>query len=104
MSFPVDYSGAWAVLDGIEDGTISPPLSATTAAVKVRKDLPTGKELSGGAFGIAPTDDAFFLWATGGTAPQQEGKLTVGAVSWTILQVVRRPDSAFWRIIARKRV
>lgn len=101
MSFPVDYSESWRVLDGVLDATLRPPASETDANVKARKDVLTAREISGGAFGIAPTDDAFWIW---GAAPQQEGRLTIGAESWTVLQVTARPDGAYWRITARKRV
>lgn len=101
MSWSVDYSDSWQFVDGVTDGTIYPPASNTGTAVKVRSDLITHRELAGGAFGITPTDSAFHVWLA---TPLQEGRLVIGSVSYTVLSVEPRPDGAYCRVLARKRV
>ena len=88
-------------MDGVDDATIYPPQSDSGTAVKVRKDTLTRKEISGGVFGIMPTDEAFFVWLA---VPVQEGRLVVDSESWNVLSVDVAPDGAMCRAIVRKRV
>lgn len=96
-----DRSDSWKWIDGVDDASIYPPQSDSATAVKVRKDTLTRKEISGGVFGIMPTDEAFFVWLA---VPVQEGRIVVGSESWTVLSVDVAPDGAMCRAIVRKRV
>ena len=102
MSWAVDYSDAWRALDGVQDAELYLPNSATkTADVKVRADTLTAREIAGGAFGIGPTDDAWFVW---GAEPVQEGRIVIGSASYTVLSVERSPHGGYVRVATRKRV
>lgn len=106
MAYVVDYAADYAHVDGVEAASYAPLSGDAVTGVKVRRGSLSRLERSGSVLGVAPSDVPFVVWLStlGGATLDQEAILTVGAVAYTVLSFVSRPDGAQARLICRKRL
>jgi len=97
--YAVDYSGAYAHIDGVVDASYTAP-GGSAESIHVRRATLTRGDLSGGTFGVSPRDVVFVAWAIAGDATPN-GRLTVAGSTYRVIQSSRRGDSAQQRIICR---
>lgn len=102
MTWTTDYSADWQFIDGVTDGTYTPP-GGSGSAVKVLRDRLTRRDLSGGPLGIDPTDVPWVVWLLSADA-QPQGTLAVGSDTFTVISNETRADGAQQRLICRKQV
>lgn len=104
MSYIVDYSANYAHVDGVEDATLTPLTGSAVNNVKVRRGTLAINDIQGSTIGLRPGDVPFVVWlgTLQGAALTAEATLTVGSVSYKILSVATRGDTAQARIVCRQ--
>ncbi len=107
MAGVIDYSGAWAFVDGVEVATyINQAGTTITADAKVKRTGFNASALSGsGIFDVQADDQAFAIWAENmdGNVPKIGDSITIGSEVWNIVAIPPdRGDGAQWAVIGRK--
>lgn len=103
MAYAVDYSDDWQHVDGVEDGTYTPP-GGSAQAVKVRRSELRRSDIQGSVVGVSPGDVPFVVWNIAGKA-EVNATLAVAGVTYTVIEVAfRRADGTQHRLICREQV
>jgi len=103
VAYAVDYTDDWQHVDGVEDGTYTPP-GGSGVAVKVRRDTLRRSDIQGSTLGVSPGDVPFIVWKIGGKA-EVNATLSVGSDTYMVIEVAfERGDGAQHRLICREQV
>lgn len=108
MTFATDIQGDYAIFDGVETVTYTPPTGSAANAVKgLRRGMTRSDLTVFGSLGVQTNDAVWHLWTStlSSNEPTAGGTITdASGVIWNVLGVYLGTLDTRWRCLARRKV